>query len=60
MLLMIYRKLEKYVDKQCENIATCALDMSNIYSNKKDTSDFYGTVSFDPFKMSQQKKKPKC
>ena len=25
-----------------------------IYSNKKDTSDFHGTVSFDPIKMSQQ------
>ena len=28
----------------------------NIYSNKKDTSDFHGTVSFDQIKMSQQKK----
>ena len=27
----------------------------DIYSNKKDTSDFHGTVSFDPIKMSQQK-----
>ena len=53
MLLMIYRKLEKYVDKQYENLAACALYMSNIYSNKKDTSDFYGTVSFDPVKISQ-------
>ena len=26
-----------------------------IYSNKKDTSDFHDTVSFDPVKMSQQK-----
>ena len=26
-----------------------------IYSNKKETSDFHGTVSFDPGKMSQQK-----
>ena len=26
-----------------------------IYSNKKETSDFHGTVSFDPVKMSQQK-----
>ena len=26
-----------------------------LYSNKKDTSDFHGTVSFDPIKMSQQK-----
>ena len=25
-----------------------------IYSNKKDTSDFHSTVSFDPIKMSQQ------
>ena len=28
---------------------------SIIYSNKKDTSDFHCTVSFDPIKMSQQK-----
>ena len=27
----------------------------NIYSNKKERSDFHGTVSFDPVKMSQQK-----
>ena len=26
-----------------------------LYSNKKETSDFHGTVSFDPVKMSQQK-----
>ena len=26
-----------------------------IYSNKKETSDFHGTVSFDPAKMLQQK-----
>ena len=26
-----------------------------VYSNKKETSDFHGTVSFDPVKMSQQK-----
>ena len=26
-----------------------------ICSNKKDTSNFHGTVSFDPVKMSQQK-----
>ena len=25
-----------------------------IYSNKKETSDFYGTVSFNPVKISQQ------
>ena len=29
--------------------------MTIIYSNKKDSSDFYGTVSFDPVEMSQQK-----
>ena len=29
--------------------------LSVIYSNKKVTSDFHGTVSFDPNKMSQQK-----
>ena len=26
----------------------------HIYSNKKDTSNFCGTISFDPVKMSQQ------
>ena len=26
-----------------------------IYSNKKETSDFHGTVSLDPAKMLQQK-----
>ena len=26
-----------------------------IYSNKKETSDFHGTVSYDPVKMLQQK-----
>ena len=26
-----------------------------LYSNKKETSDFHGTVSFDPGKISQQK-----
>ena len=26
-----------------------------IYSNQKETSDFHGTVSFDPVKMLQQK-----
>ena len=29
--------------------------MSIIYSNKKETSDFHGTVSFNPVKMLQQK-----
>ena len=29
--------------------------MQNLYSNKKETSDFHGTVSFDPVKMLQQK-----
>ena len=28
---------------------------SNIYSNKKETSDLHGTVSFDPVKILQQK-----
>ena len=28
---------------------------SDIYSNKKDASDFHGTVFFDPIKMSQLK-----
>ena len=31
-----------------------AEDSKQIYSNKIDTSDFHGTVSFDPIKMSQQ------
>ena len=34
------------------------MDLANkadIYSNKKETSDFHGAVSFDPVKMLQQK-----
>ena len=30
-------------------------DGEELYSNKKETSDFHGTVCFDPGKMSQQK-----
>ena len=30
-------------------------NVSIIYSNKKETSDFHGTVSFDLVKLSQQK-----
>ena len=30
------------------------LILYHIYSNKKETSDFHGTVSFDPVKMTQQ------
>ena len=29
------------------------MQQTKIYSNKKETSDFYGTVSFDPVQMSQ-------
>ena len=29
--------------------------VSILYSNKKEASDFHGTVSFDPVKISQQK-----
>ena len=36
------------------------LKYRHIYSNKKVTSDFHGTVSINPVKMSQQKMKPKC
>ena len=32
----------------------CRVKITDIYSNKKDTSYFHGTVSFDPIKMSQQ------
>ena len=34
---------------------TVLLSTHNIYSNKKETSDFHGTVYFDPVKMLQQK-----
>ena len=36
------------------------MDVLLIYSNKKETSNFHGTVSLDPVKMSQQKNKPNC
>ena len=42
--------MKKFISKNCKNI----------YSNKKETSDFHGTVSFDTVKMAQQKIKPKC
>ena len=34
---------------------TVLLGTQNIYSNKKETSDFHGTVSYDPVKMLIQK-----
>ena len=34
--------------------------MDQIYSNKKVTSDFHGTVSINPVKTSRQNIKPKC
>ena len=33
-------------------IPNCSIWPSNIYSNKKETSNFHGTLSFDPVKMS--------
>ena len=37
------------------NILPCNYQLSkSIYSNKKETSDFHGTVSFNPVKMTQQ------
>ena len=38
----------------------CNMLNIHINSNKKVTSDFHGTVSINPVKMSQQKMKPKC
>ena len=35
-------------------IYSCFRGITKIYSNKKDKSDFHGTVSFGPNKMSQQ------
>ena len=40
------------MSKVCFN---CNEGSFHIYSNKKETSDFHGTVSFDPGKMSPQK-----
>ena len=39
----------------CPNLKFLKLINKEIYSNKKETSNFHGTVSFDPVKMSQQK-----
>ena len=36
-------------------ISFCKKNKLEIYSNKKETFDFHGTVSFDPAKMLQQK-----
>ena len=41
-----YRKAFKYPSMHFSD---------KIYSNKKEASDFHGTVSFDPAKMLQQK-----
>ena len=39
-----------------QKLWSCGDGCLNIYSNKKDKSDFHGTVSFDPVKMLQQNK----
>ena len=48
--------VKPYLSPLCprlENHLICFLNI--LYSNKKETSDFHGTVSFGPVKMSQQK-----
>ena len=47
--------VKKYVVHFFTITSNCLTHRLYIYSNKKDTSDFHDTVSFDPFKMSQQK-----
>ena len=46
------------IKKQCIVILIVSLQdrlgFTVIYSNKKETSDFYGTVSFDSVKIAQQ------
>ena len=48
-----------YISQRIRFARACsnADDFNNrhLYSNKKETSDFHGTVSFDPVKMLQQK-----
>ena len=39
----------------CDISSTCGVVIVDIYSNKKETSDFHGTVSLDPANMLQQK-----
>ena len=39
---------------ECDRRRSKILEERLIHSNKKETSDFHGTVSFDPIKMSQQ------
>ena len=46
--------LNNNFDQKVENFKTDPNGNFIIYSNKKDTSDFHGTVSFDPIEMSQQ------
>ena len=48
------------VDFSYQKCPRCTYVLSKVYSNKKVTSNFHGTVSINPVKMSQQKKKPKC
>ena len=47
------RSVDLFVTSQEETDARIILHCMHIYSNKKETSDFHGTVSFDPVKMSQ-------
>ena len=48
-------RLNETVLLSTKNESLLKLMGKKIYSNKKNTSDFHGTVSFDPIKMSQQK-----
>ena len=51
-----YGQFKKQLIALCSKVKTKeVLAIRHIYSNKKETSDFHGTVSFDPVKMSQQK-----
>ena len=51
---MIYHTITPRFKFLSQFVDDCVLYM-NIYSNKKDTSDFPDTVAFDPVKMWQQK-----
>ena len=70
MSLGLYVSADRQLKIDCPKSSQCDIDFFHCYltaknrhfyaySNKKEMFDFHGTVSFDPVKMSQQKKKKK-
>ena len=52
-MLMVYFKRSSSVS-HISGFLLVPITNSKLYSNKKETSNFHGTVPFDPVKMLQQ------